>query len=531
MMVLKVFQHRILLACATLSAVSLILFQGEVPAVRAEEPTCDWSSCGDTDRDPNLKEFIYDVGDGPQKTMVYVEPDINSFYRNDNKKYKKVKPAFNGLAGKFINMSNKPLDFYWESYAGGTAHMMRHYIPFSTGGTGTFPSHRFFLADPSAPTVKLHLWIVEQYPENLYVYDPYKAEGDPEQTEKNLQKHLSVKERAQYDKWKKTLLYNEQYKAFTGRSYLANYGDDGPRAPSNHHMWRADYFGQEHWVTTKETHFVSLPPNRQLGPVRSVGSQRILKDSDPRIFQEYREKDEVTGEPLQYMNMTLKALSCAPRVFEIKNFMSQEEVNHILHLAGGINLAESTTGDVGSNARGSNSARVERKTKVRTSRNSWVERERSPIIDAIYRRAADLARIDEALLRRRSSDEMPEFKSKNSISETLQLVHYDKTQEYTAHHDFGYSHIDDNMQGARFATILFYLNEGMVGGETAFPRWVNGKSFHELKVKPEIGKAVLFYDQLPDGNLDDFSQHSAKPIIQGEKWLINLWIWDPNYEK
>ena len=150
MMVLKVFQHRILLACATLSAVSLILFQGEVPAVRAEEPTCDWSSCGDTDRDPNLKEFIYDVGDGPQKTMVYVEPDINSFYRNDNKKYKKVKPAFNGLAGKFINMSNKPLDFYWESYAGGTAHMMRHYIPFSTGGTGTFPSHRFFLADPSA---------------------------------------------------------------------------------------------------------------------------------------------------------------------------------------------------------------------------------------------------------------------------------------------------------------------------------------------------------------------------------------------
>ena len=243
------------------------------------------------------------------------------------------------------------------------------------------------------------------------------------------------------------------------------------------------------------------------------------------------EKDEVTGEPLQYMNMTLKALSCAPRVFEIKNFMSQEEVNHILHLAGGIDLAESTTGDVGSNARGSNSARVERKTKVRTSRNSWVERERSPIIDAIYRRAADLARIDEALLRRRSSDEMPEFKGKNSISETLQLVHYDKTQEYTAHHDFGYSHIDDNMQGARFATILFYLNEGMVGGETAFPRWVNGKSFHELKVKPEVGKAVLFYDQLPDGNLDDFSQHSAKPIIQGEKWLINLWIWDPNYEK
>jgi prolyl 4-hydroxylase len=30
--------------------------------------------------------------------------------------------------------------------------------------------------------------------------------------------------------------------------------------------------------------------------------------------------------------------------------------------------------------------------------------------------------------------------------------------------------------------------------------------------------------------MDDFSQHAAKPIISGEKWLINLWIWDPLYE-
>ena len=93
-----------------------------------------------------------------------------------------------------------------------------------------------------------------------------------------------------------------------------------------------------------------------------------------------------------------------------------------------------------------------------------------------------------------------------------------------------YSHIDDKKQSARYATILFYLNDDLLGGETSFPRWVNGKSFHELKVKPEVGKAILFYDQLPDGNYDDFSQHAAKPIINGEKWLINLWIWDPTYQ-
>ena len=104
------------------------------------------------------------------------------------------------------------------------------------------------------------------------------------------------------------------------------------------------------------------------------------------------------------------------------------------------------------------------------------------------------------------------------------------TSQYTAHHDFGYSKIDDDQNGARFATLLFYLNDGMVGGETEFPRWVNAETFEGLKVKPEAGKAVLFYSQLPDGNMDDFSQHAAKPIKDGEKWLINLWVWDPIYD-
>ena len=49
------------------------------------------------------------------------------------------------------------------------------------------------------------------------------------------------------------------------------------------------------------------------------------------------------------------------------------------------------------------------------------------------------------------------------------------------------------------------------------------------KYAPEIGKAVLFYDQLPDGNMDDFSQHAAEPVRKGEKWLINLWTWNPRF--
>ena len=83
-------------------------------------------------------------------------------------------------------------------------------------------------------------------------------------------------------------------------------------------------------------------------------------------------------------------------------------------------------------------------------------------------------------------------------------------------------------QGARWATLLFYLNDDMEGGETSFPRWVNSKTAKPLKVVPEKGKAVLFYSLLPDGNMDDLSQHSSIPVRKGEKWLTNLWVHDPH---
>jgi 2OG-Fe(II) oxygenase superfamily len=72
-------------------------------------------------------------------------------------------------------------------------------------------------------------------------------------------------------------------------------------------------------------------------------------------------------------------------------------------------------------------------------------------------------------------------------------------------------------QPSRFATILFYLNDDMVGGETSFPRWMNGETNEALIVKPERGKAILFYNLLPDGNYDERSQHAALPVLAGEK--------------
>jgi prolyl 4-hydroxylase len=50
-------------------------------------------------------------------------------------------------------------------------------------------------------------------------------------------------------------------------------------------------------------------------------------------------------------------------------------------------------------------------------------------------------------------------------------------------------------------------------------------------VHPGKGNAILFYNILEDGNVDDLALHAALPVGQGEKWLANVWIWDPQFSR
>jgi hypothetical protein len=81
-----------------------------------EAPQCSIDAASfQKDDDPDLHEMAYDVGDGAQVTRVYVEPDVTTYYPlgTTPPANTKVKPKFNGLSGKFINMSNKPVSLYW----------------------------------------------------------------------------------------------------------------------------------------------------------------------------------------------------------------------------------------------------------------------------------------------------------------------------------------------------------------------------------------------------------------------------------
>lgn len=76
-------------------------------------------------------------------------------------------------------------------------------------------------------------------------------------------------------------------------------------------------------------------------------------------------------------------------------------------------------------------------------------------------------------------------------------------------------------------SFLIYLNNQShpnAGGETVFPLADEGEGF---KIHPGEGSVVFFYNLLKDGNGDELTIHTALPVLEGEKWVANLWIWDP----
>lgn len=110
--------------------------------------------------------------------------------------------------------------------------------------------------------------------------------------------------------------------------------------------------------------------------------------------------------------------------------------------------------------------------------------------------------------------------------ELLQLLKYSSGGFFNSHHDAcngtkEYCQRMNNNLGPRYITFLIYLNDDFSGGETVFPN-IN------KSVKPEKGKAVIFYNTHLDGTVINDSLHGGNPIGIGEKWIVNKWIRQTN---
>jgi len=102
--------------------------------------------------------------------------------------------------------------------------------------------------------------------------------------------------------------------------------------------------------------------------------------------------------------------------------------------------------------------------------------------------------------------------------ESLQLLHYNRGEEYKTHYDFfPESKVDASKGGQRIATLLMYLNDVEAGGKTIFPKL-------GLSISPKKGSAIYFHYGNSKGQTDRLSSHSSTPVIMGEKWVATKWI-------
>lgn len=248
--------------------------------------------------------------------------------------------------------------------------------------------------------------------------------------------------------------------------------------------------------------------------------------------------------------VSLKVLSLEPRVFDVFNFFDKEESAEIVRKAKAETseshrIKRSSTGSSGYNI-----------NSRRTSENGFDTHGKIAI--AVKKRCFDVLGFDEYL---------------EGSADGLQVLRYNTTTAYTPHLDWiddprrreEHNYDSEGVGSNRFATILLYMTdmEEGDGGETVFVHgWPIGQpeSEHEeysealkavresgvasmfdkgsweeemvaqcrsrLAIRPNSARAVLFYSQHPNGTADESSLHGGCPVLSGEKWAANLWVWN-----
>jgi len=79
--------------------------------------------------------------------------------------------------------------------------------------------------------------------------------------------------------------------------------------------------------------------------------------------------------------------------------------------------------------------------------------------------------------------------------------------------------------GQRVATVIVYLNDmnDREGGATAFRDL-------PVTIRPEQGKAVVFFPAFADGTPDPRTVHAGKPVTgEKSKWIAQLWVHQGTY--
>ena len=144
-----------------------------------------------------------------------------------------------------------------------------------------------------------------------------------------------------------------------------------------------------------------------------------------------------------------------------------------------------------------------------------------PIMDCVVNRAMDFHG-------RRVSDSF----------ESVVMQRYSEGGHFRHHTDSFPDSTVAETGGNRVSTFLVYLEANCTGGGTNFPHLPrpNDESWCDLvdcseeaiegtTFKPIAGNAVYWKSLQEDGSSDSRTLHSATPVRQGMKAILNIWTW------
>ena len=99
---------------------------------------------------------------------------VAKFYKKEKGTMQPSSHAFNGQAGKFVNLTPERLGLYWDS-GQGRGHFTGTVNGWQATGTATFPTHKFFFGKSDDPDDALCSFVVDPSV-SVYYCNPYGEE-------------------------------------------------------------------------------------------------------------------------------------------------------------------------------------------------------------------------------------------------------------------------------------------------------------------------------------------------------------------
>jgi prolyl 4-hydroxylase len=221
---------------------------------------------------------------------------------------------------------------------------------------------------------------------------------------------------------------------------------------------------------------------RSMGHIVLVEVENYKKES----YFEKHEKEEA---------QRLKKISDKFSLKIIDNFLTSEECDKLRE--------KGESQYIRSEVRASDNSKDSKVSEARTSSSAFLT-QKDLLFDTLRERAAKLINVNKERF------------------ESIQLTSYSKGQLYEAHSDaFTDKDLEALKDGQRTNTVLVYLNDDFEGGGTYFP-------FLSKIVKAKKGRAVTWESLDDKGEIDPIGTHGGLPVMNGRKYISNLWVRDRN---